>query len=71
MFCISWRKEAATGGGQLKVMFLKISQKLTGKHLCRSLYFNAQVLSCEFCETFKSNFLKNTSVRLPLDRIQM
>ena len=29
----------------------------------------AQVLSCEFCETFKNTFLQNTSRRLLLDRI--
>ena len=40
MFCILWRKEAAIDGGQLKVMFLNILQKLTGKQLSRSLYFN-------------------------------
>ena len=63
-------------------MFLKISQKLTGRHLCRSLYFNevargaskeilAQVFSsCKFFKIFKNNFLKKTSVRLLLDRIQ-
>ena len=28
------------------------------------------MFSCEFCEIFKNNFLKNTSVRLLLDRIQ-
>ena len=46
------------------------------------LYFNkvasgaqketpAQVFSREFCEIFKNNFLKNTSGRLHLDRIQI
>ena len=38
--------------------------KLTGKHLCQSLFFNnfikkvtlAQVFSCEFCEIFKNTF---------------
>ena len=34
--------------------------KFTGKHLCQSLFFKketlAQVLSCEFCEIFKSTF---------------
>ena len=62
-------------------MFSKILQKFTGKHLCQILYINevcgaqketpAQVLSCVFCDTFKNNFLKNTSVRLLLDRMQM
>ena len=56
-------------------MFLKISRILTGKHLCRSLYFNevaksasketpAPMFSGEFCDIFKNNFSKNTSVRL-------
>ena len=32
--------------------------KLTGKHLCQSLFFNtlAQVFSCEFCEISKNTF---------------
>ena len=37
---ILWRKKAATGGGQLKRMFLQISQKVAEKPLCRSFYFN-------------------------------
>ena len=28
-----------------------------------------QVFSCEFCEIFKNNLLRNTSVRLLLDRM--
>ena len=78
MFCILWRKEATTGGGQLKGMFLKISQKLTVKHLRRTLYFNevasdawkvspARVFSCEFCKVFLKVILKNTSARLTVD----
>ena len=44
---------------------LKNLEKFTGKHLCQSLFLNkvpglfqetlAQVLSCEFGETFKNN----------------
>ena len=30
-----------------------------------------QVFSCEFCEIFKNTFLRNTSLRLLLDRIQI
>ena len=53
-------------------MFLKISQKLTGKHLCCSLFFNklagskafnfikketpTQVFSSEYYEIFKNTF---------------
>ena len=51
----------------IKKVFLKISQKFTGKHLCQSLFFNkvcnfikketlAKAFSCEFCETFKNTF---------------
>ena len=49
--------------------FLRNSTKLTGKHLCRSLYFNscrrlwhtlAQVFSCQFCEIFKNKFFYRT-----------
>ena len=42
---------------------LKNFAKLTGKHLCQSLFFDnvvetlAQVFSCEFFEMFKNNFL--------------
>ena len=37
---------------------LKNFAKFTGKHLCKSLFFNkvanrAQVFSCDFCEIFK------------------
>ena len=51
-------------------MFLKISQKLTGKHLCRRLHFNevargasketlAQVFSsCKFFKIFKKQLFK-------------
>ena len=43
---------------------LKNFRKLTGKHLCRSLFFKketlAQVLSCEFSEFFKSIFIYRT-----------
>ena len=49
-------------------VFLEISQKLTGKHLCQSLFFNkvaeacsfikketlAQVFYCKFCGIFKN-----------------
>ena len=38
--------------------------KLTGKHLCESLFFKketqAQMLSCEFCEISKNTFLYRT-----------
>ena len=43
---------------------LKNFAKFTRKHLCQSLFFNkvadlqAQVLSCEFCESFKNTFLR-------------
>ena len=55
--------------------------KFTGKHLCKSLFFNkvadlrpatllkevlAQVFSSEFCEISKNVFLQNTSGRLLL-----
>ena len=60
----------------VKKVFLEISQKFAGKHLCQSLYFNkvadlagnfikietlVQVFSCEFCEICKNTF----SYRLP------
>ena len=81
MFCFLWRKEAATEGGQLKGMPLKILQKLTGKYQCRSLYFNEvaafkrrrqrRYFIRKFCKILKKYFLKNTSVRLLLNRIQI
>ena len=54
----------------MKKVFLKISQKFTGKDLCQSLFFNklktsgnfikqealARVFSYEFCEIFKNTF---------------
>ena len=43
--CFFWQKEAATGGGQLKGMFLQISQKFTGKHLCRSFSILIKLLA--------------------------
>ena len=30
-----------------------------------------QVFSCEFCEVFKNTFLKKTSLRLLLDKMQI
>ena len=42
MFWIWSREEAASGGGHLKVMFSKISQKLTRKHF-RWILFNNKV----------------------------
>ena len=53
----------------LKKVFLDISQKFTGKHLCQSLFFDkaavkeeslAQVFSCEFCEISKDTFFYRT-----------
>ena len=58
-----------------KIVVLKHFTKLTEKHLCQSLFFNAdnafnfikketlsQVFSSEFCEIFKSTFFfQNTS----------
>ena len=40
IFCILRWKETATGGDQLKLMLLKILQKLTEKRMCWSLFFN-------------------------------
>ena len=44
---------------------LKNFPKLTGKHLCWSLFFNngtpTQVFFYEFCEVFRAHFLQNTS----------
>ena len=59
--------EAATGGVLQKVVHNNFT-KLTGKHLCQSLFFNnfikketlAQVLSCEFCEIFRNTFFYRT-----------
>ena len=47
--------------GVVRKMLLEISQKFTGKHLCRSLFFNvveglAQVLSCNFYEVSNNTF---------------
>ena len=51
----------------MKIGVLKNFAKLTGKHLCQSLFFNKAgrpatslkkrlVFSCEFCEIFKYTF---------------
>ena len=53
-------------------VFLEISQKFTGKHLCQSLFFNfikkealAQVFSPEYCEISKGKYtLWNFSFRV-------
>ena len=58
----------------IKQEFLKISQKFTVRHSCRSLFVNkvtglmppTQVFSCEFCEIFENNFYTERSRRLPL-----
>ena len=67
VFCIS---EAGTEGVLLKNCSLNFV-KFTGKHLCRSLFFNEvaglrsaaamkkktrQVVFCQFCQTFKQNY---------------
>ena len=59
----------------MKKCALKNFAKLTGKHLCQSLFLNkvvngtsnfikkeplAQVFSCEFCEISNNFFLQNT-----------
>ena len=67
----------------VKKVFLKISKKITEKHLCQSLFFNkvaefrpatsfkkrlAQVFSCEFLKIVSEHlFLQNTSGRLLLE----
>ena len=47
---------------------LKNFEKITGKHMCQSLFFNkvilAQVFPCEFCKIFQNTFL----YRSPPDR---
>ena len=55
--------------------------KFTGKHLCRSLFFNkvaglrlkkespAQVFSCEFCEISKNTFFHRTSLIATSEKI--
>ena len=56
--------EAISGVGEeegvYKKVYIRISKKFTGKHLCWSLFFknvagkpSAQVFLCEFCENFK------------------
>ena len=49
--------EATTGGVLQEKVFLENS-KLTGKHLCQSLFFQTltRVLFCEFCEISKNTF---------------
>ena len=61
-------KETATRKVFYKKGVLRSFTKLTGKHLCQSLFFNkvasnfikketlAQVFSCQFCETSKDTF---------------
>ena len=54
----------------VKKVFLKISSKFTGKHLCQSLFFEvcnfikketlAQVFFCEFYGSFKNIFFYKT-----------
>ena len=70
-------KEAATGG----VDILRNFAKFTGKHLCRSFFFNkvagiknetlAQVFSCKFYEIFKNTLftehLLETASGIPND----
>ena len=67
----------------MKKGVLKNFAKFTGKHLCRSLFFNkvtglspaamliketlVQVFSCEFCKISENTFLQNTSGRLLLN----
>ena len=62
-----YQKKKQSPGGVLLKGVLKNFTKLTGKHLCQSLFFNkvatfskketlAQVLSCKFCEIFKNTF---------------
>ena len=63
----------------IKESVLKNIKNFTGKHLCRSLFFNKvaglvcnfikkealpQAFSCEICKIFKKTFLQNTSRRL-------
>ena len=59
MFLKHLHPEAAAQRCSVKTVFLEISQKFVGKHLCQSLWseaFNfiqketlAEVFSCEFC----------------------
>ena len=70
----NWRQDrTATKGILYKKVFLKLSQKVTEKHLCQSLFFNKacnltrketleQVFSCEFCKFFKKNFFTEQEV---------
>ena len=62
--------EATTGSAPLKNVFKNFA-KFTGKHMCRSLYFDkvdkkdtpTQVFYCEFCETFnKISFTEHLRV---------
>ena len=61
------KQKQSPGSVLLKKDVLKSFAKFTGKHLCRSLFFNkvvgirktpTQVLCCEFCEIFKKAFFK-------------
>ena len=62
--------EAAHQRRPVKKGILETFAKFTGKHLCKSLFFNketlAQVFFCEFCEFSRTPFLQNTSGRLLL-----
>ena len=74
--------EAAARGVLWKEVFLEISQKFTGKHLCQSLFFNKvagmrpatllkkrlwhRCFPVKFAEFLRTPFLRNTSGKLLL-----
>ena len=81
----TWSTEAVAWRCFVKTMFLNIKQKSTGKHLCRSLFFNkvvkirlAMILKnrfrhqCMYSTEFCENFINtntNNIVIIPVDRI--
>ena len=62
--------EAATGD-VVKKGVLRNFAKVTGKHLCQSLFFNkvALVSFCEFCEIFKNTFFTGHNLETASEKI--
>ena len=69
-------QKQSPGGCSVKKSALKIFAKFTGKNLCRSLFFKRvafikketpiQMLSFDFCQTFKNTFFTEHLPRLPM-----